>query len=195
MFQSTRDNVRKFIFWLMMLNDTPHSIAMGVAVGFFVAMTPTLGMQMLIVAFLSMFIRCNRTAGCATVWLTNPLTALPVYFANYLAGTWLLRMKPVSWELFVQEFQGTLIYSHWYQDLFAVFRAVGRLSLDLAGPLWFGSVVLGLAGAGALYVIVRKVVIAHRRAHQRHLEAALVRESAPPNEQGEPSNGRAAQDR
>lgn len=198
MFQTTRDKVKAFIVWLMMLNDTPHSIAMGVAVGFFVGVTPTMGVQMLIVALISMFVRLNRTAGCTLVWLTNPLTMLPVCFANYMVGTWLLRIQPRGRTFFVSEIQRAYAYEQWYERLWLMLKAFGRLSVDLAWPLWLGSVVVGIAGAVPLYFIVRKVVISYRRRHRRRLEAALAREAGSTTSESverEPSDGKALQDR
>ncbi|HUW56274.1 MAG TPA: DUF2062 domain-containing protein [Planctomycetota bacterium] len=176
MFQATRDKIKGFVVWLMMLNDTPHSIAMGVAVGLFVALTPTMGIQMLFVAFVSLFIRCNRTAGMSIVWVTNPLTSVPIFFGNYVIGTWLLRMTPLSWPSFWQRFRDAFAYDRWYERLIAMFRALGRLSLDLAGPLWLGSIVVAAAVSVPAYFVVRRAVVAHRRAHQRRLEAALAAE-------------------
>ena len=49
--------VKGFFVELMMLNDTPHGVAMGVAVGVFIGLTPTVGLQMAIVALISLFIR------------------------------------------------------------------------------------------------------------------------------------------
>ena len=178
MLQATRDKLKGFVVWLMMLNDTPHSIAMGVAVGLFVALTPTMGVQMLIVALVSLFIRCNRTAGCALVWITNPLTIVPIFFANYVFGTWLLGMSPLGWPSFWMKFREAFVYEHWYEDLIAMFRALGRLSLDLAGPMWLGSVVVALIVSTPSYFIVRRLVTAHRRAHQHRLEVVLAAEGA-----------------
>lgn len=196
MFQATRDKIKGFFAWLMMLNDTPHSIAMGAAVGVFVALTPTMGIQLLLVAIISMFIRCNRTAGWTLAWITNPLTVVPIFFFNYLVGTWLLGMPPLGWRAFLLRFQKAFVYEHGYEDLIAMFRALGRLSIDLAGPLWFGSIVTAFVVSVPSYFVVRRMVIAHRRAHQRRLEAALAAEGAETETgSGETADGHTLQDR
>ena len=94
MFHATREKLKTFIVWLMMLNDTPHSIAMGVAVGFFIALTPTVGVQMVLIVLLSLFIRCNRTSGLPMAWVTNPFTMAPIFYFNYWVGTLILRIEP-----------------------------------------------------------------------------------------------------
>ncbi|HUV38394.1 MAG TPA: DUF2062 domain-containing protein, partial [Planctomycetota bacterium] len=166
------------IVWLMMLDDTPHSIAMGVAVGLFVGLTPTVGVQMLLVVLVSLFIRCNRTVGCALVWLTNPLTMVPVYFFNYMVGTWVLRIQPVSIEVFGHKITDAFHHVYWHERLVAMVRAMGRLAIDVAGPMWLGSVVVSVVLAVPAYFFVKWGVVTYRRAHQRRLEAALARQSS-----------------
>lgn len=196
MFQATRDKIKGFLVWLMMLDDTPHSIAMGVAVGLLIGLTPTVGAQMLLVLVVSLVIRCNRPVGCAMVWLTNPLTMVPIYFFNYMIGTWVLRIKPVNIDVFGRKVLAAFHHVYWHERLIAMVRAMGRLALEVAGPLWLGSVMVGLAAAVPCYFVVRKAVIAYRRVHQRRLEAALARESArEENRQEENADGETEQDR
>jgi len=196
MFQATRDKIKGFVVWLMMLNDTPHSIAMGVAVGIFIGLTPTVGVQMLLVVAVSLFIRCNRTVGCAMVWLTNPLTMVPIYFANYMVGTWVLRIAPLKIDVFGRKITDAFHHVYWHERLSAMVRAMGRLALDLAGPLWLGSVLVGGLLALPAYFVVRKGVVAYRRVHQRRLEAALARESSDDTDgHEENTDGQTLQDR
>ena len=177
MFQATRDKIKGFVVWLMMLDDTPHSIAMGVAVGLFIGLTPTVGVQMLLVVGLSLFIRCNRTVGCAMVWLTNPLTLVPIYFFNYMVGTWVLRIKPLGIDEFGRKITDAFHQVYWHDRLIAMVNAMGKLALDLAGPLWLGSIIVSVVLAVLGYFLMKRAVITYRRVHQRRLEAALARES------------------
>jgi hypothetical protein len=195
MFQATRLKIKAFIVWLMMINDTPRSLAMGVAVGLFIALTPTVGVQMLLVALASMFIRCTRTAGCAMVWLTNPVTMVPVFYFNYRVGTTLLMMDPVRWHDFVAHMEKAFSYEQWYEKLYVMVKALGVMSLDLAGPLWLGSVIVGLVAALPSYFLMRQAVVAYRRAHQRRIEAAIAREAGVPNVSEDSSDGKTLQDR
>ena len=75
---------------ILQLEDHPKSIAWGVTVGFFVAMTPPIWPQSVIAFGFAWLFRCNRLAAALTTWLTNPLTWLPCYGVSYLVGaTWL----------------------------------------------------------------------------------------------------------
>ena len=68
---------------------TRHSVARAAACGLFVAMLP-IPMQMLVSAFIAVLIRANLPISVGLVWLTNPITMPPVFFAQYKIGTLLL---------------------------------------------------------------------------------------------------------
>ncbi|NLD00026.1 MAG: DUF2062 domain-containing protein [Gammaproteobacteria bacterium] len=102
-----------------------HSVARAVAVGLFWAMIP-MPMQMFAAAFLAIPVRANLPISVGLVWLTNPLTMPPVFYANYKLGAWLLNTPTIqlpdkvsiSWILEVTT-------THWQ-------------------PLYAGSLVMGL---------------------------------------------------
>mgnify|MGYP002750247373 CR=1 FL=1 len=124
------------------LHGSPEEIAWGAAVGFFVAMTPTMGIQTLLAVPVAAFFRINKVAAAATVWLTNPFTAPFIYGFNYMVGARLIGypLKAVffsspSWETF------------WYS---------GRnvfLSLTVGGTLM--GIIAGLVGYFVTLVMVR----------------------------------------
>jgi hypothetical protein len=66
-----------------------RSVSGGVASGLFWAMIP-IPIQMVTSALTAIFFRINLPISVALVWITNPLTIPPVFYMNYLVGTWLL---------------------------------------------------------------------------------------------------------
>jgi uncharacterized protein (DUF2062 family) len=81
---------RSLLRYLLALDDTPHHVALGTAVGLFVGMTPTPGLQMLLVACayyaLRRVVRFNLTAGLVMTYASNPITALPLAWLQYRIG-------------------------------------------------------------------------------------------------------------
>ncbi len=71
-----------------------HSVARAVAVGLFWAMIP-IPMQMFAAAFLAIPMRANLPISVGLVWLTNPITMPPVFYANYKLGAWLLNTPTI----------------------------------------------------------------------------------------------------
>lgn len=82
---------RALVKSILQLEDTPHSIALGAAIGMWIALTPTPGIQMALVmttAFLTApFFRWNRVAGLIMCYVSNPVTGLPILWACYKTGT------------------------------------------------------------------------------------------------------------
>ena len=91
---SSRGRIRRFFRYFydrfVRLHGSPRAIAWGAALGFFVAMTPTMGIQTYIAVPLAALFRISKVAAATTVWLTNPLTAPFIYGFNYMAGAKLL---------------------------------------------------------------------------------------------------------
>lgn len=66
-----------------------RSVASGMAIGLFCAMLP-MPFQMLPAAMLAILLRANLPLSVVLVWLTNPLTMIPVAWASYLLGATLV---------------------------------------------------------------------------------------------------------
>lgn len=64
-------------------------MARGVAVGLFVALTPTVGFQTVLMLAFCMLLRGNFIAAFAVSWISNPLTLAPLYLGYYLLGEWI----------------------------------------------------------------------------------------------------------
>jgi len=82
--------VLKAYNYLIRLHGSPEEIAWGLALGLFIAMTPTVGLQMMIAVPIASLFRVNSAAAAAGCWLTNPLTIPFLYGLNYWVGATLL---------------------------------------------------------------------------------------------------------
>ena len=67
-----------------------HSISMGFAWGVFVAFSPFVGLQIVIVMGICFLFNYNKVAGILGVFVSNPFTFFPIYFFNYYVGNLLL---------------------------------------------------------------------------------------------------------
>lgn len=71
------------------------SVAWGVSVGLFVAFIPV-PFQMPLAAALAILIGCNLPISVVVVWVSNPVTMAPMFFAAYKLGAWILSVSPQS---------------------------------------------------------------------------------------------------
>src|SRR6266567_5758684 len=81
---------------LMAIADTPHSIALGSAIGIFFGFTPLWSIKTLLSIGVAWVCRCNKIAAAIAVTLHDVLIfAMPaIYFAEYKVGCWILH-RPV----------------------------------------------------------------------------------------------------
>lgn len=70
-----------------------RSVSAGTFCGIFSAFMPP-GLQLMLAIPMAVWLRGNLPVAFATTWVTNPFTYLPVYFACYRLGLWLLGENP-----------------------------------------------------------------------------------------------------
>lgn len=74
-----------------------RSVSLGVAISLFFCYWPV-PVQMLLAGLAAIALRANLPISVIGVWITNPVTIVPMYAPAYLLGAWLLgeRVHPVS---------------------------------------------------------------------------------------------------
>lgn len=160
------------------LNDTPHSIAMGVAIGMFVAFTPTIPLQMTISFFIAWAMRVNKAASLPPAWVTNPVTAPPVFFAEYLTGVYLMKMLGMNIDVVGKDKFAKGMDAILALDLFKPTEMFPQI-LDLivktwdkiGPPLLVGSLIWSTIIGIAFYFITSKYVKKRRETKRLKLEA------------------------
>jgi len=75
------------------IRGRPREIALGFALGAFIGMTPTMGIQMPIAVFFAAIFKWSKISAASGVWITNPFTAPFVYGTTYFLGAHLLGLK------------------------------------------------------------------------------------------------------
>ncbi len=91
-----KEKVDKIIALFLISNRPVSEIGIGIFVGIFWALTPLVGIQILLVLgtwFIFRLFRINffLPGAMACVWITNPLTLIPFYFGFYFLGFTILR--------------------------------------------------------------------------------------------------------
>ncbi len=65
----------------------PREVALGLALGLFIAMSPFMGLHTAIALCLAALFKWNKISAAVGVWLSNPLTAPVIYSATWFVGT------------------------------------------------------------------------------------------------------------
>jgi uncharacterized protein len=158
-------------------DDSPHKIALGMAIGAFVTFTPTVGVQMAVVLLLAWLLRANKVVGLPVVWLTNPATIVPFYWLCYEIGRILLGTPPVGqqwWLEMASPPAGWLAIVQFYWSRF----------WQIGWPLWVGGCIVGLIAALPAYYLTYYGV----RSFRMRQWGQLTRPSRPCLDQSAPTS-------
>jgi uncharacterized protein len=129
---------------LMAISDTPHSIALGSAIGIFFGFTPLYSLKTLLSIAVAWICRCNKIAAAIAVTVHDvAIFAMPaIYLAEYKLGCWTLHRTSPNRVHFV----GFHDYLSWH-----VFTRV-------VWPALVGSLFLAVPSAVAVYLVIRMLV-------------------------------------
>jgi len=161
--EQLRPRWRQLAKWLFRLRGSPRAIALGVAIGVFVAFTPSIGLQTVIALVLATLLNANRPAAMALVWITNPLTIPPCFVLTYCVGS-LFWPGPSSATVahVIRDAVATVGRHDFWEiyDQFTVFLGICR---DLLIPLLAGGVVVGAVLGGVAYILTLGTIQAYRQ--------------------------------
>ena len=105
--------------------------------GIWISMLPIVGIQMLVVFFVSLIVRANLPLIVALQWISNPLTMGPIYFADYKIGLSVLHLLGI-------DYQKNKLLSAEYKWSDFTFSDLLRL-IDTFPPMLVGGSVLGIS--------------------------------------------------
>ena len=151
-------------FWrkLLQLDDSPESIALGAAVGMFIAWTPTVGIQMIMVLIMAAVIPMNRIAAFIMIYISNPVTMVPMYYINYVLGLTLLAREGMTYDAFLQLWNTTLELAEKETFWLATKTFMEQLGLPMLTALFVGGGVIGLLTSIPTYPLTLRWVRRYR---------------------------------
>ncbi|MBI2608291.1 MAG: DUF2062 domain-containing protein [Deltaproteobacteria bacterium] len=86
LFENFYKKLKSVYYQFVRLRATPEEVSRGLALGVFVGMTPTYGFQVVLAILLAVALKENKLAAVLGVFVTNPFTAIPIYYFNYRIG-------------------------------------------------------------------------------------------------------------
>jgi uncharacterized protein (DUF2062 family) len=137
---SLKKGYRRFL----KIRGHPNEIALGLALGLFVGMTPSMGFHTAIAVFFAALFKWNKISSAVGVWITNPLTAPFIYGVNYFIGAKLIGLQKVY----------LLSEAHGFTKIYKIMLKAP----EIFWALTIGGVLLGLPLAIAGYYFSFSVV-------------------------------------
>ena len=68
----------------------PHELALGMAIGVFIGMTPTVPFHIILAITLALAFKASKITAVLGTWICNPLTVYPLYKYSYKTGSFIL---------------------------------------------------------------------------------------------------------
>ena len=136
-----REKIRQLITRFKQLNGDPHYVALGMAIGVFISVTPTIPFHTVIALALAFILRGSKAAAAIGVWFSNPITIPLFYKGSYDVGISILgNSAPFNIE---------------YESILELLK----LGADVTVAMITGGVILGILPSIAAYFITRRIFI------------------------------------
>ena len=146
-----KDFIKKYKIPPELLSTSRRMVSKAVFIGLFIAFIP-MPMQMLAVIAVIPFSKFNVPIALAMCWLSNPFTMPPMYYMEYMTGSFLLSMETTPVEMTLK----------WFSD------NMGNIFI----PLYTGTAFFSIVGSSLAYYLVNHFWISsvHRdkKLHRHH---------------------------
>ncbi|MBN1457175.1 MAG: DUF2062 domain-containing protein [Sedimentisphaerales bacterium] len=164
--------VLRFIkYRILHVDDSPHSIALGMALGILVAYMPPFGFHIILVTLLSFLFRANKFVSLISIWICNPFTYVIIYYPNCRVGRALLDIfefsRSAELDDAMQAFTQSLSFSNFITNFYKpqFWSGLGPFLAQIGWEMFVGGLLIGGILAVAGYVITKKAVILYRIRH------------------------------
>ncbi|MFH2092589.1 MAG: DUF2062 domain-containing protein [Pseudomonadota bacterium] len=153
-----KKKIADYVENIKQLNGDPHYIALGMAIGVFAAITPTIPFHTVLALVLAILFKASKPAAILGVWVSNPLTVFFLYFACYKIGHLFFDGSAQAVESIQQLFMQLASNIEFFQKINFLARFVQN-KLDTFLIMIFGGIVLGLPSGLAAYIITKRFFI------------------------------------
>lgn len=134
-----KKKIEEFVKNAKTLQGDPHYIALGMAIGVFIGVTPTFPLHTVFAVALAFVLRGSKPAAALGVWIGNPLTMPFFYLQSYQIGSLLL--------------ENSIPFDEKYVSITELLK----LGLDVTAALIIGGALLGIFPAICAYFVTRKI--------------------------------------
>lgn len=132
--------LKELVHKITKINDTPESLARGIAIGFFFGVSIFWGLQILLSLVFAQIFKGNKKASIIMTAVSNPLTTPFIYSASYKIGHFI-----------VNDQEKIIDYS-----AISTFRDILDLGLPFIEAIFTGTIIVGLSGGIACYFTARE---------------------------------------
>ncbi len=152
---SFKDRIKSLVDRIKKLQGDPRYIAMGMAIGVFVGVTPTIPFHTIIAIALAFVLKGSKPAAAIGVWFANPVTIPIFYIGSFKLGTLILN-KPIPFDV-----------------KFESLNELMTLGLDVTIAMVVGGAILGILPAILAYILTYRFMLMVREKARKKKESRL----------------------
>jgi hypothetical protein len=159
----------------MRAKASPEFIARGMALGTLVAFTPIIGFHFVLAIALAYLFRGSRAAAIIPIWITNPLTLVPIFTTTHRLGR-LFWHAPVS-DRINAHLQTVVdqMTAHSVSKFAEGLREFAVVGFDNLVCMWIGGLLAGGVAASVVYPLTVRGVLRYRAIREQRREKKRVR--------------------
>ena len=160
----------KYIFKrVTRIPDKSHAIAIGVACGVGVSMTPTVGFQLLLTALFAFILRGNIVAGLLATAIGNPITFPFIWIGSYKLGNLIIGQSALS--------EGKLHFMELFKDMKEAivmldFNLLIEKVLPILIPMMIGGIIMAIISGFISYYLIIGMIDEYKRTHEEKISIA-----------------------
>ncbi len=92
-----KQKIKRYFYDIAKIKTTPHSIALGFAIGTFIGILPTPGFSIILaVIILSIFKNVSKISLFAALLLFNPIVNIPFNILSFKFGDFIFKNSPIQ---------------------------------------------------------------------------------------------------
>ena len=162
------------------LPDSPHKIAIGLAIGVFCSFTPFFGLHIFLAVLFAYFFKGNIVAALLGTFFGNPVTWPFIAAFSIKLGQILLGYPISNFETSIEQIieaanafirSGMAFFGYGESNWTLVYTFLRELFL----PYFMGGFVLGIATATVIYFIFRPIIYAYKIAKEKKKSREFIR--------------------
>jgi uncharacterized protein len=111
---------------------------------------------MIIAIVAASLLRVNRLAAVVMVWLSNPLTLVPMYWLEYRVGKWMLTAAGFCYDPWTRERFAGLFELVMEQDKLQALSTLADAGWSLLFPMCVGGIPIGVLNGAVLAFAVHR---------------------------------------
>lgn len=154
---SIKNRLKALFVRLKELQGDPRYIAIGMAIGVFVGVTPTIPFHTVIALALAFIFRGSTPAAAIGVWFANPVTIPIFYIGSFKLGMLILN-KPIPFDV-----------------KFESITELMSLGLDVTIAMIVGGAILGILPAIIAYILTYRIMTRVREKAKKRNKDTSVR--------------------